>query len=290
MRKNFSRQAFRDLRERLKVISGRNDAGPVQRFNEAISQINDFMKTERERVLAGGFSDPFDEIYYFKFEKPEYQALKIFEVSVFSLRDRLPKGPAGVLRTYYLGELEDIGRFFKRYAFLYTYFRQGYTELDEQLFVRGALVQSVLLPEVPELDPDFSTGGDYLLAQFMAFEQLQDHIVEELRALEPTVGNGGASSVVELKKWFDWTGDIINLVELGYAIFLSRQLNGGKARLSEIFRFLEVVFGVEIGIPANRFREIKRRKRLSRTHFTDGLREALIAYMDADDAFTGAGE
>ncbi|NQX53653.1 RteC domain-containing protein [Pedobacter panaciterrae] len=64
---------------------------------------------------------------------------------------------------------------------------------------------------------------------------------------------------------------MINLVELGYAIYLSRQLGKDRASLTEI------------GIPANRFREIKRRKRLSRTHFLDQMRQVLLDYMDGED-------
>ncbi|MBC7418805.1 MAG: RteC domain-containing protein [Pedobacter sp.] len=62
-------------------------------------------------------------------------------------------------------------------------------------------------------------------------------------------------------------------------------MGSGKTGLQEIFNWLEASFGVEVGIPANRFREIKRRKRLSRTRFIDFCKTGLLNYMEENDAF-----
>lgn len=283
MRKNNNaKQEFRDLRLRLKAIAARDDFSLLQRFNESISLVNAFLAVVRERVTTVAFRDQMEEIYFFKFEKPEYYALKIYEVSLFGILNQRPVGTDEMLRDYYLEELAFISRFFKQYAFLYEYYRSGFTQMDELLFLREGMAPDVLLPEFWELDPEFSTCGDYLFSKFIAYEALREFILGEIRMLEAR-----ASVVVSAeqgdKKWFDWTGEIINLVELGYAIYLSRQLGKDKSSLTEIFRWLEVSFGVEIGIPANRFREIKRRKRLSRTHYLDHMRKVLLDYMNDED-------
>lgn len=279
MRKNNFKQQFRELKSRLKLINGREEARVVQ-FRESMCLISDFLEEVRKAVAAGSFADKFEEIYFFKFEKPEFYGLKIYQALLFALDNNRPCGTEETVRAYYLEELQFISRFFRQEAFLYQYFRAGFTELDEQLFLRGAVVQTIVLPEVPELDPAFSTNGDYLFAQFTAYELLQDHLLSEIRLLDGAVPV--AVNVPSGKKWFDWKGEVINMVELGYGLFLSRQTNAG---LQEIFDWLEESFGVEIGIPANRFREIKRRKRLSRTRFTEAIRDALIAYMDKEDVY-----
>ena len=282
MRKNNNaKQEFRDLRLRLKAIAARDDYSLLQRFNESISLVNAFLAVVRERVTTVAFRDQLEEIYFFKFEKPEYYALKIYEVSLFGILNQRPVGTDEMLRDYYLEELAFISRFFKQYAFLYEYYRSGFTQMDELLFLREGMAPDVLLPEFWELDPEFSTCGDYLFSKFIAFEALREFILGEIRMLEAraSVVSSGEGD----KKWFDWTGEIINLVELGYAIYLSRQLGKDKSSLTEIFRWLEVSFGVEIGIPANRFREIKRRKRLSRTHYIDQMRKVLLDYMNDED-------
>jgi hypothetical protein len=283
MRKNNNaKQEFRDLRLKVKAIADREDYSLLKRFNESISLINGFLALVRERVTTVAFRDQLEEIYFFKFEKPEYYALKIYEVTLFGILNQRPVGTDDMLRGYYMEELAFISRFFKQYAFLYEYYRSGFTQMDELLFLRDGMVPDVLLPEFWELDPEFSTCGDYLFSKFIAYEGLRGFILEELRVLEVKAISASSGLTME-KKWFDWTGEIINLVELGYAIYLSRQLGKDKVSLTEIFRWLEVSFGVEIGIPANRFREIKRRKRLSRTHFLDHMHKVLLDYMNDDD-------
>lgn len=283
MRKNNAKQSFRDLRSRLKTITGSDKLGLVENFNQCICLINDFLLEVRLEVTSVAFKDKMEEIYFFKFEKPEYYALKIYHVSLFTLLHQKPVGTDDHLREFYLEELRFIGRFFRQHAFHYQYYKAGYTEMDETLFVRGAEAKVLYLSEIPELDPDFSTSGDHLVAQFIAFELLQEYILEAIKNLDKEVIGNVAAPLNSGKKWFDWTGEIVNLVELGYSIYLSKQVNNEKVSLAEIFRWLEESFGVEIGIPANRFREIKRRKRLSRTHFLELMQQAMISYMDQDD-------
>jgi len=279
MRKKTLKVAFRELCAEVKAITTDSVLTLVEKFNQAMPLIAEFLAFARREKTAAAFKDKFEEIYFFKFEKPEYYAQKIFLAAWFGLMNAKPSGTDDMLRDYWLEELRFISRFFKQYAFHYGYYRSGFTELDELLFIRGAEIQPVLVPEVPELDPGFSTAGDYLFSKFIAYELLQEFILEQLKELDRPGGavfaaGGGAA------RSFDWTGEVINLVELGYGLYVSRQLNGGKAGLTEIFRWLEIAFGVEIGIPANRLREIKRRKRLDKLKFLVSMQELLLDYIE----------
>jgi hypothetical protein len=147
------------------------------------------------------------------------------------------------------------------------------------LFVRGVEVQPIFIPEVPELDPGFSTAWDYLISKFIAYELLQQFTLQELKKLERPVAPVAIVTGSSVKA-FSWMGDSINLVELGYALYLSKHLNHGKAGLTEIFRWLSEAFGVEIGIPANRLREIKKRKRLDKIKFLGLMQELLSDYIN----------
>ena len=159
------------------------------------------------------------------------------------------------------------------------------TELDDLLFVRGIELSPVFILEVPELDASFCTSGDYLFAKFMAYERMQEMILAELDQLDggERVVMAAGGTVMGGGKVLDWTGEVINLVELGYALYVSGQIGGGKAGLGEIFRWLESSFGVEIGIPANRLREIKRRKRMEKLHFILLMQEMLTEYIDKSE-------
>ncbi|OKS86143.1 RteC domain-containing protein [Mucilaginibacter polytrichastri] len=280
MPKNNAREAFRLLKNRLKPIDNNDDRNIIEKFNDGSVLINDFLLEVRKMIISNPFTDKFEEIYFFKFEKPEYFSYKIYRKELFILLKQKPTSTENIIKEYFLEELKFISRFFKQHAFLYEYFRSGYTELDDILFLRNVSMQSALFPEPISLDIDFSTSGDYIFAQFIAYEGLQEFILGQLKQMDQIVSPGVIKSK---KKWFDWTGEVINLVELGYGLYLSKQIGQGKAGLQEIFNWLEETFGVEIGIPANRFREIKRRKRLSRILLTDLIRDSLIGYMDSDN-------
>ncbi len=88
-------------------------------------------------MLLVGFETGLEEVYFFKFEKPEFYALQVYHVALFGLLQGRPLGVPELVRAYYLEELRFIERFFKQYAFLYEYYRSGFTEMDELLFVRG---------------------------------------------------------------------------------------------------------------------------------------------------------
>jgi hypothetical protein len=283
MPRNNLKQLFRDLKAGLKTVADAGGLSQVEKFKESVTAINDFLKVVRERVMTESFKDRLEEIYFFKFEKPEYYALRIYHLSLYALWKQRPVGTPAVLRAYYLEELRFIARFFKQHAFHYEYFRSGFTELDELLFVRGVTVSAALSAEAGDFDPDFATAGDTLFARFMAFEMLQDYIMGLLKELDEAQGSGerSAGRKAGLKR-FDWSGEVINLVELGYGLYLSKQIGGGKVTLQEIFRWLEESFGLVIENPAMRFRDVKRRKRLSRTHFIDLLRDVLTRYMDEE--------
>lgn len=287
MRKNNFKQAFRDLQNGVKLAASRNDLSLAEKFSSILEQITEFFSRVRVQVLSIPFDNDLEEIYFFKFEKQEYTALKIYYAALFSLLNRKPEGYRRTVSKFYLRELDYISACFKHYRFYYEYYRSGATDLDELLFLRGSLVASPVLLELPEPDPDFSTCGEYLFGMFSAYESLQEYILEEMKALEKLKAGATLVSSAPVKKYFEYTGELINMVELAYGLWISGQFNNGKASLVEIFRWLEETLGIELGVPSNRFREIKRRKRLSRTHFMDLCRSELLAYMDNEHAIEG---
>jgi hypothetical protein len=82
-----------------------------------------------------------------------------------------------------------------------------------------------------------------------------------------------------------WTGDTINLAEIGIGIYQTKQMNNGTATLAQIFRWLEEKLQVKIGVPSKRLSELRRRKRLSRTQYLDEMKEIIIQKLDKEDEF-----
>jgi len=83
-----------------------------------------------------------------------------------------------------------------------------------------------------------------------------------------------------------WTGDTINLAELGYGLYCTGQLNNGAAGISQIFRWLEEKLQVSIGIPAKRFAAIRGRKRLSQTKYMDEMKDSILKKIEKDDGYS----
>ena len=84
-------------------------------------------------------------------------------------------------------------------------------------------------------------------------------------------------------KKLKWTGNIVEWVELIYALYLVRKINNGKISLKELFRQMGEAFDFEVKEFANYFMSIKRRTDGKRTKFTDLMKEALLRRMIDSD-------
>jgi hypothetical protein len=263
---------------------------PFQRWTATLKLTRDALKRLRAHVNDLKFKDKSEEIPIFKHIKPSFYQWQIYYTELYNTETNLPHGDAEKQAAFLEQELLYIERFFRQYAFLYQYYKLNATELDNLYFVRGAEIQSILLPEVPDLDPEFSTSCDYLFSKFKAFEALKDWLQERLlllrkKNIDPQTLSGNLYAG-DMK----WTGDTIDLAEVGLGFYHTGKLNNGTAGLGEIFRWLEETFHVNIGVPAKRFAELRKRKRLSRTRFLNEMRDSLTLKMESEDEYIPTGK
>jgi hypothetical protein len=80
-----------------------------------------------------------------------------------------------------------------------------------------------------------------------------------------------------------WTGSIAEWVELIYALYLVKRINGGKISLKNLFRQMGEIFEFEVKEYANYFMNIKNRTDENRTKFTDLLKDAVLGRMEGAD-------
>jgi hypothetical protein len=263
---------------------------PLQRLAAVLKLIREALKRLRAHVNDLKFKDKSEEIPIFKYIKPSFYQWQIYYTELYNLETNLPHGDAEKQGSFLEQELLYIERFFRQYAFLYQYYKLNAMELDSLYFVRGADMQSVLLPEVPDLDPEFSTSCDYLFSKFRAFEALKDWVLQRLlllkkKNIDPQL-LAGSLQVGDM----NWTGDTIDLAEVGLGFYHTGKLNNGTAGLGEIFRWLEETFHVNIGVPAKRFAELRKRKRLSRTRYLNEMRDSLNLKMENEDEYIPTGK
>jgi len=264
----------------LVLILG-SEHDPVKRLARALQEIRLTLQTLRARVLSRPFPSPAIEIGFFKTIKPKFYALRIFHLELYNLDMNKPAGTREILMSFYRDELRIVRRFFKRNSFLYQYFKAGFTEMDNLYFVRGAEIPSVLLPEMPDSDPEFATALDYLFARFIGMEMLQQEILDRMAGLD-----GAAMPLVPQKPKpvpsLKWTGSHVNMVELIYGLYYTLQLNNGDVDVTEIVALMEDTFGIKLRDAHHSFVEIRRRKVDSPARFLEQMAAAIRQRVDDD--------
>lgn len=82
-----------------------------------------------------------------------------------------------------------------------------------------------------------------------------------------------------------WTGTIVELVELIYALHEIKRIDDGETAINELAGFFSEIFGIRLDARSiyDAYGDIKRRKGESRTYFLDKLRERLNLRMQRDD-------
>jgi hypothetical protein len=80
-----------------------------------------------------------------------------------------------------------------------------------------------------------------------------------------------------------WTGNIIEWVELIYALYAVKRINNGKTSLKELFRQMGEIFDFDVKEFSNYFMNIKHRTDRCRTKFLDRLKETLLKKMEDTD-------
>jgi len=261
----------------LEEVSVYNDMGtlPVKRLQGKLTVINKALADLKKFVDGNPFMDQREEIDFFKYEKPLFVCELLCAHYIYTIETQRRQFSEEILiRNYYEQELKVIKHYFVQHQFLYQYYLLEASELDNILFVRGAEASVVLLPETPDLDPDYSTKGDYLFAQFLAYEKVQDYLINELYPSSAQRSSG---------KILRWTGETVNLVELAYGLQLTGQLNDGKATIAEIIEWLEAQLHADVGNAYRRWHAISNRKRETPTKFIDQMRDAIIKKLNDDN-------
>ncbi|MHB1178811.1 MAG: RteC domain-containing protein [Daejeonella sp.] len=282
MIQELSSKLLKQLEQELEEIACQSK-DPLVKLTLALKPIRQSLQKLKNYLNDHPFTSKEEEIRFFKYIKPDFYCWQIYYTELYTVETEMPRDNAEKQIAYFEQELHYVERFFHQYQFHYQYYRLNASELDSLYFLRGVQVESVLLPNGPDVDPNFSTSSDYLFSKIKAFEHLKDWIQERLMFLRsnPLVPYQQRTDSGEMI----WTGDTINLAEVGIAIFNTGQLNNGTATLSQIFRWLEEKFHVSIGIPSKRYAEIRRRKRLSRTQYLDEMKDSIIRKLDKEDEY-----
>ena len=247
----------------------------IERLGKTSQLIEGVVSDLKEILIKEKFESEREEINYFKTFKPGIVSIQISEIVKYNLDMNKPVGTFENVVKYYEEELKVLNSFFRLNNYHYQYYKNGLTQLDHLYFLRSAGPSPIPFVEMADNDAEYSTPMSYLFAKFIAYENVQYYIIEQISELNDPLSQkteAFSNRPVSLR----WTGDAVNIVELAYGIYLTGQLNNGNASLSQIVRWLEKDLNITIGNIQHRFSEIGNRKRLSPTKFIDQMKDTII--------------
>ncbi|MDB5024936.1 MAG: RteC protein [Mucilaginibacter sp.] len=254
----------------------------IKKLNGALTSVRETLAKLKQHVIEHPFRNEQEEIDFFKHQKPKFVAEQLYLIELTMIQTTRPPYDSETIRCFFTQELQAVRRFFDQHKLLYQYFQADASDMDLVLFLRGRRPSDVLLPEMPDLDGEFSAAGDFIFAKFVALERLQDYLLDELQSIDWSKAKQIAGPEAELTR-LKWTGESINLVELAYGIWLTGQINYGNATITEILEWLEIHLQIRIGLAFRRWFSISKRKRVSQTKFIDQLKAAVLKRLDDEN-------
>lgn len=152
-------------------------------LQECVSKLKTFI-TDRP------FKKRSEEIWFFKEIKPVVMGRLIFMCEVYNKEAFRPLSSRDDEKLYLRREMGVVDTFLNNHRDLYNYYKDGEENLDVKFFVRE-VEDRFNFRELPiEIDPvlfygdpGFSTGFDYLFAQFRGYGLLRAHLESELETI-----------------------------------------------------------------------------------------------------------
>lgn len=235
----------------------------------------------REYVINYEFPSPSVEIYFFKEQKPKILSWLLYFYKVYCIEMQYPNGSNEVAKKYLCNELDSLTYFFNRNLNFYQYYRSNSTIYDEYYFVRGKVDMCLCTDSTQfDKDPNFSTGYDYKVAKIIANEMLRIYLNKRIMKLENNYQI--EDNLGKYQKYpFRFTGKKVFLIELGYALVSSGDINNGNVEIKEMMNFLGKVFHINLGDYYASYIAMKERK--DRTAYLHHLIDNLVKRMNEDD-------
>lgn len=235
----------------------------------------------RDELQTYTFPTKEEEIYFFKNQKPELLGRLLYFYKIYRIETQCPTGSNEVIRLYINKELDSLTYFFNRNLDFYQYYRSHSTIHDEHYFLRGRTDIRLCTDSAQfDKDPNFSTGYDYKVAKILANEMLRIYLNKKLQKLE-------CDSYIEDKQTVTtkipirFTGKKNALIELGYALVSSGDINHGNIEIKEFMKYLSSIFNIDLGGYYDAYIAMKERK--DQTAYLNLLTEKLSKRMREDD-------
>jgi|26BtaG_2_1085354.scaffolds.fasta_scaffold00030_12 hypothetical protein len=237
------------------------------------------LKKLRIRISTEGFLSPAEECLFFKTIKPKPLGYLIFYLTLTSFETGRPQNSVKRIKKYIQAHLSNYQSYYFEHKNFYQYLERNRTDRDSEYFLRSAGIIK-FHPDVLQycVDDGFSTSHDFIVAKFFAHKLLIERLHNELKAIE----NPKANSGVKISTQLQWTGNQIDLIELGYALHSVGAINNGNIDIKVLIHTLAQIVNIEVKEIYRVFHQIHSRK-INQTKFLDLMRNSLKSKMDQAD-------
>ncbi|KKO89132.1 RteC protein [Sphingobacterium sp. Ag1] len=279
MKKEYKNILLSIEKEEINVSRSKDSA--INEAHHMISFLRKLLTDLKTEILLKGFESVADEICFFKHVKPEILGRLIYYNKILKIETLSPTN-SEYHACFYTGQLKLLNKEYKKYisnSEFYKYYRSGRTDRDETYFRLGNInVFDGLDSFFFEVDPDFSTFYDFKIARVIGFDLLHTYLSSH--GARPEIENSDSLELNEDAQ-FSWTDSKNALIELIYALHISRSVSNGKAGLRKISQMFEDIFEVSLGDIHHAFHQMKFRagQKARYLHF---LRNSLEQYMDKE--------
>ena len=268
-----------DLNHRLDaqlLEISRQDTGTIQKARDSSRCVKRSLFQLHSFVTHYTFRDELEEIDFFKTIKPGFLSKYIYHTKIFHIESKRPTGGRHIHQTYLRNEIENLSLLHVQHPEFLQYFRTGESYLDHFYFLRSKEIPSICDDDLTcSMDPQFSTGYDYLVAKIIAYEQLSAWLYSRIDALDTPIQPTETKNSSLLR----WTGSKASYTELVYALCASGVINNGQCEVSQLTAILEEVFNFRCDDIYHIYHRMKTRS--EPTKFIDKLKTSFMSVMEA---------
>src|SRR6266850_3502516 len=175
--RTYSSQLQERLMARLEAIS-RENPEIIARSSKCLLAIKEIISDLKDFAYKYEFQSKAEETEFFKQTKPVFVSQYYYHDSLIALKINEPIADQERVKVYYRNELRKFQAVVKANLEFYLYCLSGSTYLDEQYFTRDKTRF-----KAPDLDTQFSTGYDHILARILANQLIRENVERTIRNL-----------------------------------------------------------------------------------------------------------
>lgn len=278
------KQAYKNILlsiEKEEINVSRSNKNAIDEAYHMVSFLDQTLTELKAQINRKGFESIVDEIIFFKRVKPEILGRLIFYNKVVKIEGYSPIN-SDLIEPYYNEQIKLLHKDYKKHIAstdFYCYYRTGRSDKDDYYYRLGNInffdgVDSFFF----EVDREFSTYYDYKVAQIKAYDLYHSYLSGKFNRTEPTDND---KFDINDDAEFSWTDSKNALIELIYALHISRSVSNGRVGIRKISQMFEDIFEVSLGDIHHAFYQMKFRagQRARYLHF---LKHTLEQYMDDD--------